>query len=266
MSDESLKKSWNKENGKSAVITWANSSLEMMEVDMLKLQPGAQKSYQEGGKEYGLLILGGNCTVSGEDFAFENIGKRKNVFDGPATCVYVPAERPFTITGVTEVSIAVCKSPSENTELEPRLISPEDVLIKDLGKPGWERQAHFILDERCPASLLYIGEAYVKGGQWASYPPHKHDDDNMPVEGLQEEIYYYEFDKPSGFGIQRVYTKEGDIDETYTVKSGDFVEIPRGYHPFCCAPGYDSYYLWIMAGENRGFHMTTEEGHKWLNN
>ena len=264
MSDYSYKKSWNKENGKSAVITFENSSLEMLEVDMLKLQPGDKKSYQEGGKEYGLLILGGQGSVVGSGFNFENIGKRANVFDGPATCVYIPGETPFTITGVTEVSIAVCKSVA-GEGFEPKLINPEDVVIKDLGKPGWERQAHFILDERCPANLIYIGEAYVKGGQWASYPPHKHDDDNMPIEGVQEEIYYYEFDKPSGFGIQRVYTKEGDIDETYTVKSGDFVEIPRGYHPFCCAPGYNNYYLWIMAGENRGFHMTTEEGHKWLN-
>lgn len=135
-----------------------------------------------------------------------------------------------------------------------------------MGKPGWEREAHFILDERVPANMIYIGEAYVEGGQWASYPPHKHDDDNMPTEAQTEEIYYYEFKKPQGFGIQKVYTLEGDVDETYTVKSGDFVEIPRGYHPFHAAPGYDNYYLWIMAGENRGFFMTTDEEHAWLNN
>ena len=233
---------------------------------MVKLRAGEEKKYNEENREYGLVILGGTCSVAGADFSFENIGKRKNVFDGPATCVYVGANTPFAITGVSEeVVVCVAKCPSENAH-KAVLVKPEDVIIKDLGKPGWERQAHFILDERVEADLIYIGEAFVHGGQWASFPPHKHDDDNMPVEGVQEEIYYYEFDKPSGFGIQRVYTKEGDIDETYTVKSGDFVEIPRGYHPFCCAPGYDSYYLWIMAGENRGFHMTTEEGHKWLNN
>lgn len=264
MGDYSYKKTWNKENGKNALITFENSSLEMLEVDMLRLQPGDRKSYSENEKEYGLVILGGTCSVVGDGFSYENIGKRKDVFDGPATCVYIPGERKFTITGVTECAIAVCKSIA-GEGFEPKLIRPEDVIIKHLGKNGWERDAHFILDERCPANLIYIGEAYVASGNWASYPPHKHDDDNMPVEGVQEEIYYYEFDKPSGFGIQRVYTKEGDIDETYTVKSGDIVEIPRGYHPFCCAPGYNNYYLWIMAGENRGFHMTTEEGHKWLN-
>lgn len=87
----------------------------------------------------------------------------------------------------------------------------------------------------------------------------------MPFEAETEEIYYYEFKKPQGFGIQRVYTMEGDIDETYTVRSGDFVEIPKGYHPFHTAPGYDNYYLWIMAGKDRGFYMTTDQEHMWLN-
>ena len=260
-----LKKTWNKKYGKSEIITKENSSCKLVEIDMVRLADGEQKKYNEKDKEYGLLILGGKCTVTGDGFEYKNIGKRETVFDGPATCVYVPRNKEFTIVGNGEVSIAVCKSPSK-ADHESALINPEDVVIKDMGKPGWQRQAHFILDERVDADIIYIGEAYVKGGQWASYPPHKHDDDNMPTEANTEEIYYYEFKKPQGFGIQKVYTKEGDIDETYTVKSGDFVEIPRGYHPFHTAPGYDNYYLWIMAGENRGFFMTTDEDHKWLNN
>ncbi len=259
-----LKKTWNKAYGKSAVITKENSAMGMIEVDMLRLADGRTKKYSEQDKEYGIVILGGSCSIEGEGFSYKNIGKRKDVFDGPATCAYIPRNTVFTITAVGEVTIAVCKSPAK-ADFKPVLVNPEDVIIKDMGKPGWERQAHFILDERIDANLIYIGEAFVKGGQWASYPPHKHDDDNMPTEGFLEEIYYYDFKKPTGFGIQKVYTKEGDIDETYTVKSGDFVEIPRGYHPFGAVPGYDNYYLWIMAGENRGFFMTTDEDHEWLN-
>lgn len=259
-----LKKTWTKKYGKSQIMTKENSACKLMEIDMVKLADGQKKAYNEKDTEFGILIFGGKCTIEGEGFSFAKIGKRENVFDGAATCVYVPGNKAFTITGEGEVSMAVVKSPSEN-EFEPVLINPEDVVIKDMGKPGWERQAHFILDERVKADIIYIGEAYVNGGQWASYPPHKHDDDNMPTEAATEEVYYYEFKKDTGFGIQKVYTMEGDIDETYTVKSGDLVEMPRGYHPFHSAPGYDSYYLWIMAGKNRGFFMTTDEDHAWLN-
>ena len=258
------KRTWNKKYGKSEIYRRDNSACQKVEMDMLRLAAGDVKSYREVDKEYALVILGGSCTVSGAGFEFKNAGKRKDVFDGAATCIYIPCNRPFKIKAETGVSIAVCKSPSTK-DFKPAIINPEDVIIKNLGKPGWEREAHFILDERVDANMLYIGEAFVKGGQWASYPPHKHDDDNMPTEAETEEIYYYEFKKPQGFGIQRVYTMEGDIDETYTVKSGDFVEIPKGYHPFHAAPGYYNYYLWIMAGEDRGFFMTTDEEHKWLN-
>ena len=259
-----FKRNWNKKFGKSEIYKRDDSYCQKVEIDMLRLSAGDTKSYRETDKEYALVILGGKCTVKGEDFAFENAGKRKNVFDGAATCVYVPANKPFSITATEEVQICVCKSPSDK-EFKPAIVNPEDVIIKNLGKPGWEREAHFILDERVDSNMLYIGEAFVKGGQWASYPPHKHDDDNMPKEAETEEIYYYEFKNPAGFGIQKVYTMEGDIDETYTVKTGDFVEIPRGYHPFHAAPGYDNYYLWIMAGKDRGFYMTTDEEHVWLN-
>ncbi len=258
-----FKKTWNKKYGKSEIYTKENSACRLVEMDMVRLHSGEAKKYNEENKEFALVILGGKCTVKGADFEYKNVGKRKTVFDGAATCVYIPRNTEFTITADTEVSIAVSKSPAISDH-KPALINPEDVVIKNMGKPGWQREAHFILDDRTDADILYIGEAFVEGGQWASYPPHKHDDDNMPIEAATEEIYYYEFKKPEGFGIQKVYTKEGDIDETYTVKSGDFVEIPRGYHPFHSAPGYDSYYLWIMAGKDRGFFMTTDEDHKWL--
>jgi 5-deoxy-glucuronate isomerase len=258
------KRTWNKANGKSEIITMSNSPMTMLEIDMLRLKNNETKTYCEQNKEYGLIIFGGHCTIKGEDFMFAEIGQRQHVFDGTATAVYISRNKKFAITGLNNVSIAVCKSPATR-DFESKLIQPEDVIVKNLGKTGWERQAHFILDERIEANRLYIGEAFVTSGNWASYPPHKHDDDNMPTEGFLEEIYYYEFDKPQGFGIQKVYTKEGNLDKTYTVKSGDLVMIPKGYHPFCCAPGYNNYYLWIMAGQNRGFYMTTEEEHQWLN-
>ena len=260
-----LKKTWNKSFGKCQMVEKETSPCKNVEIDMLRLAKDSKKTYTEENKEYGVLIMSGKCTVEGEGFKYENIGERETVFDGNATCVYVPRNTVFTITAVSEVKIAVCKCPSWKDH-KPALITPSDVVAKDMGKPGWQRHAMFILDERVEADQIYIGECWVEGGQWASFPPHKHDDMNMPTEANTEEIYYYEFEKPQGFGIQKVYTLEGDIDETYTVKSGDMVEIPRGYHPFHTAPGYKNYYLWIMAGPVRGFYMTTDEDHKWLNN
>ncbi|MDF2926910.1 MAG: iolB [Paenibacillaceae bacterium] len=260
----SYKKHWDGKRGCTPLVASGSSSLEMLEVDMLSLSAGEVHEGYEGDKETALVLLGGTASVTGKEFAYNGIGARKHVFDGAAAAVYIPRNREFRITAESDVRLALIKAPAER-DTEPVLIRPEDVLVKELGKPGWQRQAHFILDERVDANRLYIGESFVPSGSWASYPPHKHDEDNMPAEGILEEIYYYEFDRPEGFGIQRLYSRQGDLDETFTVKTGDLVELPRGYHPFCCAPGYQNYYLWIMAGKNRGFYFTVDPDHQWLN-
>ena len=137
--------------------------------------------------------------------------------------------------------------------------------ISHMKKDSFLRTAAFNLAENAEANLLYIGEFWVENGKWASFPPHKHDVDDMPAEGFLDEIYYYEFDRPQGFGVQMVYSADKDPDKAYKVMSGDFVEIPKGYHPFSVAPGYKNYCLWIMAGKHRGIFCTTEEKHKWIN-
>ena len=259
-----LRKSYVEKYGYERVITDRNSPLTFTELDFLKLADGQSYTISEKGKEFALVILYGKCKVVGDGFEF-NAGKRINVFDGVAEVVYVGKDTEFTVTGVDgDVKIAVAKAPAEKY-FKPQYVKAEDILTKSLGKGAYARTAAFNLSEKVEANLLYIGEFWVEDGNWASYPPHKHDIDNMPTEGFLDEIYYFEFDKPQGFGVQMVYSKEGDINEAYKVKSGDMVEVPKGYHPFSVAPGYKNYCLWIMAGKNRGIFCTQEENHMWMN-
>lgn len=260
-----LKKTYVEKYGYERVITDRNSVLTFEELDFLKLADGQSYTITEKGKEFALCVLYGTCSVKGDGFEFPKVGKRKNVFEGVGEVVYVGKDTEFTVTGVGgDVKIAVAKAPAEKY-FKPAYVASEDIKVKDLGKGAYTRVASFILPETVEANLLYIGEFWVDDGKWASFPPHKHDLDNMPTEGFLDEIYYYEFDKPQGFGVQMVYSKEGDIDEAYKVKSGDMVEVPKGYHPFSVAPYYKNYCLWIMAGKNRGIFCTTEEEHKWMN-
>ena len=84
----------------------------------------------------------------------------------------------------------------------------------------------------------------------------------MPAESFSDEVYYFEFEPGDGFGVQMVYAD--GLDEAYRVETGDFVEIPKGYHPFTVAPGYKNYCLWMMAGRNRGIFCTTDPRHAHL--
>lgn len=260
-----LKKSYVEKYGYERVITARNSPLTYAELDFLMLEKGKSYTVTEKNKEFALMILRGTCDVNGDGFNFENVGKRKDVFSGVSELVYVGKDTDFIVTCVSdEVKIAVAKAPAEKY-YKPQCVRTEEILVKDLGKGAYARTAAFNLSEKVEANLLYIGEFWVEDGNWASFPPHKHDLDNMPTEGFLDEIYYFEFDKPQGFGVQMVYSKEGDINEAYKVKTGDMVEVPKGYHPFSVAPGYKNYCLWVMAGKHRGIFCTQEEEHKWQN-
>ena len=126
-----FKRSWNKKFGKSEIFKFEDSFCQKVEMDMLRLSDGDKKSYREENKEYALVILGGKCTVSGDGFEFKDAGKRKDVFDGAATCIYIPANTPFSVTGVGEVQIAVCKSPSDKA-FKPAIVNPEGFLFDSL--------------------------------------------------------------------------------------------------------------------------------------
>jgi 5-deoxy-glucuronate isomerase len=134
-----------------------------------------------------------------------------------------------------------------------------------IGRDNFKRAATVILDEKFDSEHFYIGEGMIPSGNWSGYPPHRHDFDDLPGEIDMEETYFYRFDPPQGFGIQKVYQPDGSIDETYTVKNNDTVAIAEGYHPLCGAPGYEMYYLWTMTGAvNRGLISAKDPAHDWV--
>ena len=134
------------------------------------------------------------------------------------------------------------------------------------GAGNTARRIHHLLPPAAEAGRLIAFEVFTPGGNWSSYPPHKHDTENPPVEAALEELYYYRFAKPQGFAFTRVYTPDRSLDETMTPMDGDLVLVPRGYHPVGAPAGYDCWFLNIMAGPNRAWHFTIDPDHEWLMN
>jgi 5-deoxy-glucuronate isomerase len=107
-------------------------------------------------------------------------------------------------------------------------------------------------------------EVITPGGHTSSYPPHKHDQDNLPNESFLEETYYHRLNPPQGFGFQRVYTDDRSLDEVMVLEDGDVTLVPKGYHPCAACHGYDLYYLNVMAGPKRIWKFYNAPEHEWL--
>ena len=115
-----------------------------------------------------------------------------------------------------------------------------------------------------PAERLLVVEVLTPAGSWSSYPPHKHDEDRFPDEVVLEEVYYYRARAPEAFGVQRLYSPPRELDETWTVRDGDLVLVPYGYHSFCAAPGYDFYYLNALAGDHHSMAFSDDPALAWI--
>lgn len=257
-------KHYGKQDGFTKISVIGDADIKLIEFGIINLQKGKEYSADSGNFETVLIVLGGSCSVSGESFKFSTVNARKDVFSGKPYTVYIPSGMSYTVKAGTDVEIAWTASPS-TLKTKPYMISPEQVKDVHIGKENYQRDAYLILTEEFPASHLFIGEAFVPSGNHASYPPHRHDFDNLPVEVDMEEIYFFRFNPQQGYGIQKIYTDDKSIDFTCTVKENNTTLIPRGYHPVVNAPGCTMYYLWIMAGPNyRKFLSVTDPEHKWI--
>jgi 5-deoxy-glucuronate isomerase len=119
-----------------------------------------------------------------------------------------------------------------------------------------------------------VVEVYTPGGNWSSYPPHKHDlhrtgPDGTILEADLDEIYYYRIDPAGGFALQRVYTGPESplhragfpIDAAVVARDNDVVLVPEGYHPVSSPYGYTTYYLNVLAGSAQSLACSDDPRH-----
>jgi len=257
------KKTYLKQSGFTPLCTVGECSFRKLEFGIIELGPGESCRFETGEREVAFVVLEGKADFRWGETLYQNVGQRRTVFEGKAHCLYAPRRKSIAISTPWSVKIAVCMTPIDH-DTHARHITPADVYTKLLGQKTFERETHFIVDRNMGANELFVGEAFITPGNWAGFPPHKHDVSNMPLEDIQEELYFYQFQPKQGFGIQCLYTADGSVDEAYRVKSDDLVEFSRGYHPMVAAPGYNSYFLWVTSAVNPGMYRASDPDHAWI--
>jgi 5-deoxy-glucuronate isomerase len=244
---------------------WGYSGLRVAE-----LNAGASTVVETGEDEVIVLPLAGGCTAEIDGRQFELRG-RESVFSGVTDFAYAPRDAHLKLHSAEGARVALPAARADR-RLEPRHVSADTVPVELRGAGRASRQVNnFCSPEAFEADRLIAVEVLTPGGNWSSYPPHKHDEHVPGVEVPLEEIYYFEVaDGPSGpgFGYQRVYGSGPgrEIDICAEVHTGDMVLMPHGYHgPSMAAPGYHLYYLNVMAGPvQRRWQFRDDPTHAWI--
>jgi 5-deoxy-glucuronate isomerase len=250
------------ESGELLRFTREQAGWQWMSFVVRRLLPGDSLSLDTQGEEMGLVFLGGRCIANWGEGNI-SIGGRKDVFDGLPYALYLPPASGVALKAETLCEIAECRVPS-TASFHPRLITPRDILSNLRGGENASRQIIDVMPTGFPADKLVVVEVYTPGGNWSSYPPHKHEVHNPPVEVDLDEIYYYRMKEPRAFAFQNLYSSDGARSSILKVHDGDAVLVRDGYHPVVAGPGYDVYYLNFLAGSSRSMMVTEDPEHVWL--
>src|SRR5689334_12185339 len=251
---------------------WAYSGLRV-----LRLAAGGSLAFGTGADEAVLLPLAGSCEVECDGERFGLAG-RADVFAGPTDFAYLPREAQARVSSQAGGRFAITSARADE-RLPPRYGPAAEVPVELRGAGTCSRRVHnFCMPGVFRADRLIACEVLTPAGNWSSYPPHKHDEDRPGESGL-EEIYYFQIGAgpagparggdtaggaPRGSGYQQVYGSSAVLAEVHT---GDVVLIPDGWHgPSMAAPGYDLYYLNVMAGPaaERAWLISDDPAHAWV--
>ena len=251
-------------DGEWDVVDPASASWRYLSFRVDKLEAGEHVSRSTGDEEVALVPLAGTCAVDSGGMRWE-LGGRPNVFAGMPWALYLPHGTDYTLTAIGQAEVAIAGAAAEE-DFEPRLVRPEDVDIEVRGSGNATRQINHIIKPEFPAQRLLVVEVFTPAGNWSSYPPHKHDEDHPPGEVVLEEVYYYrtQQDPPGAFAVQRLYSPQHGTDLTATVRDGDIMLVPHGYHTTCAAHGYDLYYFNGLAGDRRSMAAADDPSLAWI--
>lgn len=210
------------------------------------------------------VVISGAAAVEVERVELGEAARAGDLFDTPGDAIYLPPGTGATLTAVGGAAeLALVSAPAGDWAPGPaRLIAAGDQRSVQAGRESWRRTVRTILGPEQPASRLLVGETISPTGLWSSYPPHRHDRDS-PEEARLEELYWFRFRPREGFGALLRYS-EGEERHARMVVDGEAAVIPSGFHPVVAAPGYELYYLWVLAGERREQRVYLDPRHRWV--
>jgi 5-deoxy-glucuronate isomerase len=250
-------------------ITPQSAGWDHLYFEARSMDRGAVWEHDTQDHEMVIVLLSGNFKVESDKGNWETGNGRKDVFSGVAHTLYLSRNTKFKLTAISntlDIAYGWCRT---TEDYPPKFVRPEDTPVVLFGGDNATRQFNDLVPPGFGCSKMVAREVYTPSGNWSSFPAHKHDErrldkDGNVLEPVQEETYFYKFQKPGAYAIQQVYTKDRSLDEIIRAQHNDVVLIPKGFHPVVAEHGFHCYYLNFLAGTDQCLANTTDPDHEWI--
>jgi 5-deoxy-glucuronate isomerase len=240
-------------------ITPASVGWRYLSFRVVALAPGEIVEGDTAGNEIAVVPLGGSgwFGFGGETHPVS----RRDVFTEKPHVAYLPPGTTYSIGAVSAFEVAIGSAPASG--LYPaRVYSPAELPSFVRGGANVTRGVTCTVDPTFPSERLIAYEILTPSGNWSSYPPHRHD--GRSGTSYHEETYYYRLSPRDGFAIQRLYTRDTDLDVSIAATDGDLVLVHEGYHTVATAPGTNAYYLNFLAGDTKPVTQLNDPAYAWI--
>ncbi len=241
-----------------------DDELSMLKFSVISLEKGDIFSLETGDREYGFLLISGECKITTDSGMDNTLGPRMNPWKEKAWAALITREEKVLLKTNENTFLAVGSAPAEK-KFDNVIVTPDMTGGGLRGKENWQREVRYVVwsDNSCGNTLL-IGETVAPDGNWATMPPHRHQYYIPEEEVPYEEVYYFNFTKPQGFGLVWQFDDEGKMDQAFSIKNNDLVYMDKGYHPVVCGPGSSFYQVTMMAGPYRMSKSRVHDDYKFI--
>jgi 5-deoxy-glucuronate isomerase len=179
------------------------------------------------------------------------LGPRSDPFQDLPFALLVSREETVHFRACSESLFGVGSSPAAN-KLANAVVTPDQVAVETRGADNWAREVRKVCwSDNTAGNLLLASETCTPAGNWSTMPPHRHQEDEAGAEAAYEEIYFFQFSQPHGFGLTWQFDDAGEMDQAFSLKTNDVLYHNQGYHPVVGSPGATLYHLSFMAGPRR---------------
>jgi 5-deoxy-glucuronate isomerase len=241
-----------------------NGELRYLEMAVLQLGKDEDFVLHTEEREWAIVLIQGECRLAIKDRPNVDLGPRENPFEGMPYALFASRDQVITFDAPADCIFGIASSPAAE-KLPNTVITPDQVDVSIRGAGNWTREVRKVCwSDNTDGNLLLAGETCTPSGNWSTIPPHRHQYEVEGVEASYEEIYFFQFSGPQGYGLIWQFDDAGEMDQAFSLKANDAVYQNEGYHPVVCGPGTTLYHLTFMAGPQRISQARVHDDYQYL--